>query len=261
MSLHGTFLLVMNKWLYLTGLLATLMVLFSIAKAHPIVATTITNYNFNGQVIICHATRSTSNPYVEENPNITNNGDLDGGHLKDTGAVYPATNWGDIIPPYSYTYCADNSYKLVGSTCKKNSNPDETPITYSYPGLNWTTGGQAIYNDECLYEAPTPTATPTATLTPTATPSVTATPTPTVAPTATPTSVPSSSTSTSSNTGSSSGSSSSSSSSTTTTQAVLGASTMAETGTFTENLMNILLIAGIISLAAGSLSYAKEKNN
>ena len=31
-----------------------------------------------------------------------NNGDLKGGHLNHTGPVYPAADWGDIIPPYAY---------------------------------------------------------------------------------------------------------------------------------------------------------------
>lgn len=113
---------------------------------------------------------------------------------------------------------------------------------------------------------PAVTVTPTVTTTPTVTPTVTVTPTPTTDPcannacvTPTPTATPTPTSTNSGNGGSSSGGSSSSS--TTTTQAVLGASTMAETGTFTENLMNILLIAGIISLAAGSLSYAKENRN
>ncbi len=44
-------------------------------------------------------------------------------------------------------------------------------------------------------------------------------------------------------------------------QAVLGASTMAATGTFETNLMNVMLLVGILFFGAGIKSYAKEKNN
>lgn len=42
------------------------------------------------------------------------------------------------------------------------------------------------------------------------------------------------------------------------TQAVLGASTMAGTGTFENTVMDIMLVAGMIVLSLGGLSYAKE---
>ena len=53
------------------------------------------------KVRICHATSSSTNPYASPEPAIANNGDLHGGHLDHTGPVYPADNWGDIIPPYT----------------------------------------------------------------------------------------------------------------------------------------------------------------
>jgi len=46
-----------------------------------------------------------------------------------------------------------------------------------------------------------------------------------------------------------------------TTQAVLGASTFAGTGTFETAVMDIMLVAGMIVLSLGGLSYAKEKKN
>ena len=52
---------------------------------------------------ICHATDSKTNPYISNEPAIANNGDLQGGHLNHTGPVFPANDWGDIIPPYTYT--------------------------------------------------------------------------------------------------------------------------------------------------------------
>ena len=51
---------------------------------------------------ICHATSSSSNPYTMPEPAIANNGDLSGGHLNHKGPIYPAEDWGDIIPPYTY---------------------------------------------------------------------------------------------------------------------------------------------------------------
>jgi hypothetical protein len=115
------------------------------------------------KVRICHATSSHSNPYVSEDPAIANNGDLHGGHLDHTGPVYPASGWGDIIPPYDYA-----------------------PISFHYDGLNWTAEGQAIYNNDCNIPEPTPTPTPVPpTPTPTPVP-----PTPTPPPGATPTPTP-----------------------------------------------------------------------
>ncbi len=98
------------------------MVLSSLG-AYPLAASAAEE----GKVRICHATSSNSNPYVSQSPNIQNNGDLSGGHLNHTGGVYPTEDWGDIIPPYS--------------------NGD-----FNYPGMNWTTEGQAIYNNDCNVE-------------------------------------------------------------------------------------------------------------
>ncbi|HSX18681.1 MAG TPA: SdrD B-like domain-containing protein [Candidatus Saccharimonadales bacterium] len=81
-------------------------------------------------VTICHATASNSNPYVQESPNIKNDGSLTGGHLNHTGPLYPADNWGDIIPPY-----------ISGD--------------FNYPGLNWPEG-QDIWNNQCNIPSPNP---------------------------------------------------------------------------------------------------------
>jgi uncharacterized repeat protein (TIGR01451 family) len=77
------------------------------------------------KVRICHATSAEKNPYVSNEPAIANNGDLRGGHLEHTGPVFPAPNWGDIIPPYNYG---------DGQT---------------FPGYNWSEQGQAIYGNGC----------------------------------------------------------------------------------------------------------------
>lgn len=87
-------------------------------------------------VIICHATDSSSNPYVTQSPNIQNDGSLTGGHLNHTGPVYPNADWGDIIPPYTHG-------------------------TFVYAGMNWTVDGQAIWKNGCnIPGAPTPSPSP-----------------------------------------------------------------------------------------------------
>ena len=86
-----------------------------------------------GSVDICHGTGSNSNPYVAESPSVQANGategQLTGGHSDHVGPVWYdgiSTSWGDIIPPYVYA-----------------------PNGYSFPGLNWTAEGQAIYYNGC----------------------------------------------------------------------------------------------------------------
>lgn len=83
--------------------------------------------NNNGKVGLCHRTNSNSNPYVYVEADIKNNGDLKGGHLDHKGPVWYSGikgKWGDIIPPYS-----------IGN--------------FGYPGMNWTSDGQAIWNNNC----------------------------------------------------------------------------------------------------------------
>ena len=224
-------------------------------------------------ITICHATSSNSNPYDTQSPNIQNDGSLAGGHLNHTGPLYPSANWGDIIPPYN-----------SGS--------------FHYAGMNWTSAGQAIYGNDCNVVTPTPTPThsPTATPTPTKTPS--ATPTPTSAPTATPTPTtvqptvtptPTSAqvTATPTPTGTVSVTDTPTPTPTTTTtssggdngdglgcanhdcnthpsqvagtQAVLGASTMASTGTFEENAMNLAALLGVTLMSASVLYRKMQK--
>ena len=78
-------------------------------------------------VRICHATGSANNPYVEQEPAIGNNGDLQGGHLG-----HPQ----DIIPPYDYIDANGNQQ--------------------TFPGQNWTPEGQAIWQNGCRPVAPPP---------------------------------------------------------------------------------------------------------
>ena len=81
------------------------------------------------KVRICHATSSESNPYVSNEPAIGNNGDVQGGHLNHTGPVFPAENWGDIIPPYVYV--------------------DSDGGEQTFPGYNWSPEGQAVWQNAC----------------------------------------------------------------------------------------------------------------
>jgi hypothetical protein len=86
------------------------------------------------KVTICHRTNSNSNPYVQITPDVS--GVLDG-HAGHTGPVWDPTlkaqhiKWGDIIPPFDY----------AGG---------------SYPGMNWTQAGQAIYDNGCVPPGPPP---------------------------------------------------------------------------------------------------------
>ena len=149
-------------WLAVAGMaLAALMVPTSSLAADP-----------KTEITICHGTGSQGNPYVVNSPAINSSGafagELAAGHNDHTGPLWTpgAASWGDIIPPYEYP-----------------------PADFTYPGLNWTAAGQAIYNNDC--NAVQATATPTnppPTATPTDTPP-TATPTDTP-PTATPTDAP-----------------------------------------------------------------------
>jgi hypothetical protein len=67
------------------------------------------------KVTICHATGSSTNPFVIINVDIASSGYLKAGHdLHDD----------DIIPPYTYG-------------------------TFSYPGKNWTASGQTILANGC----------------------------------------------------------------------------------------------------------------
>jgi hypothetical protein len=79
------------------------------------------------KVTICHRTNANTNPYVINQPDA--NGDVSG-HAGHTGPVWNPTlkaqhiKWGDIIPPFTFN----------GG---------------SFPGLNWTPEGQAIYQNDC----------------------------------------------------------------------------------------------------------------
>jgi hypothetical protein len=97
------------------------------------------------KVPICHRTNSVQNPYHLEEVNGDSIVRPDGtttSHGDHTGPVYPGEDWGDIIPPFSYTNSSGG--------------------TSTYPGSNWTSDGQAIFEAGCeviLVEPPEETTT------------------------------------------------------------------------------------------------------
>ncbi len=130
------------SWLVVLGLVSA--ALFLPSTASTLAADPKT------EITICHATGADSNPYVVNSPAINSSGafegELSGGHNQHTGPIWhPGIqgDWGDIIPPYDYA-----------------------PTNFHYNGLNWTTAGQAIWNNDCNIPDPTPTPTPTPSPTP-----------------------------------------------------------------------------------------------
>lgn len=224
----------------------------------------------DNKVTICHATDSDSNPYVSNQPN--KSGDVSGHDDHDGPVWFDGIDgkWGDIIPPFTY---GDGQV---------------------YPGKNWNASGIAIYNNGCnvpsevviptITNTPTPTPTipvecdgecfPQATPTPTTGGDViignidpcfrngcpTATPTPTVAPTATPTPTDTPSQGGTGGGSSDGGSSSSNSSSNSSNNgSVQGATTtLASTGVFSDTLMNMVGLAGVMLTGLSAVRYGKK---
>jgi hypothetical protein len=98
-----------------------------------------------GKIRICHATASTNNPYTSPTVDMSSideaNNANHNGHGDHTGPVYDGvmtSGWGDIIPPFTYTYIERGG----------QGQPDQT-VTVDYPGLNWSAEGQAIYYNGC----------------------------------------------------------------------------------------------------------------
>lgn len=186
------------------------------------------------KVTICHGTDSVTHPYTT--PTVDVASATAEGHASHTGPIATSQTvaqdlkddhiqWGDIIPPF--------------------------PTSGVVGGLNWTTEGEAIYNNGCNYVTTEPTPTPT--------PTETVTPTPTPTPSGGDGSACQSNCAGSGGGDGSSNTPPSNTSNSSPTQAVLGASTMAGTGTFETSAMNLMLLVGMMVSGTGFLSYAKEK--
>lgn len=100
-----------------------------------------------GKVTICHATGSTTNPYVEQSVAYAS--------ILGDGHGHSGVNAGDIIPSFT---------------------ADDGQV---FPGQNFSADNQHIWENDCAVPATTPIPTPVVTPTPTPTPVVTPTPTPT----------------------------------------------------------------------------------
>jgi hypothetical protein len=118
----------MRHWRIPTVLGAAMMV-GALAFATTALATPPNDH----KVTICHATNSDTNPYVMETVDIASTGYVKAGHVDHTGPIWyegakdAHVKWGDIIPSYIYQ-----------------------PTSFTFPGLNWTDEGEAIWDNDCV---------------------------------------------------------------------------------------------------------------
>lgn len=266
------FFIKMNKWIYTLVMVFAIAVMIVITNNHSAFADGTVNWDGKGtdsencttatNYIHWVFTAGGSNSVTAATLNLGGSGS--GSYSMNqsgNGSWQVTTSYFDLATitasvAYTGTLGAGNSNLVISDFCPGTVTPTATPTPTGEPTATPTPTGEPTA---------TPTQSPTATpipgceedCEPTATPTPEATATPTQGPiaTATPTGGPCrSDCGTPNNNGGSSSSS-------TPTQAVLGASTMAATGTFTENLMNIFMTLGMISLVAGAAKYAKTKIN
>ncbi len=99
------------------GIVATALI--AAAPAAALAKTNNGNSNAHNKITICHATGSTTNPFVKITPDA--NGVVSGHEShQDTR---------DIIPPFTY---------------------NDHGTTKSFAGQNWDTSGRAIFNNGCV---------------------------------------------------------------------------------------------------------------
>lgn len=93
------------------------------------------------KVEICHRDNNVKKPYGPKKIEVSTSAIFTQGHSGHNGPIATSEavaqalkdnhdDWGDIIPPFNYK---------IGNT------------TFTYPGKNWTTAGQAIWNNDCQY--------------------------------------------------------------------------------------------------------------
>lgn len=97
---------------------------FAYAQEVPPVESPIEEGVVTLSVQMCHGTGMNENPYTVEHPATIVDVDGHDGHAGPVWYQGITETWGDIIPPF-----------LAGDV--------------SYPGMNWTTEGQAIWQNEC----------------------------------------------------------------------------------------------------------------
>ena len=94
------------------------------------------------KVTICHRRNSNSNPYGPKAIEVDKNSTVDG-HDDHNGPVWYKgidEKWGDIIPPFEYKE----------KVCRGDGRDRKCRwIDGNYEGKNWTTAGQAIWNNDC----------------------------------------------------------------------------------------------------------------
>ena len=85
------------------------------------------------KVTICHRRSAETNPYGPQAQTVSVNSifNPNNGHDTHNGPVFPAPNWGDIIPPFE----AESGF---------------------YPGQNWDEDGQAIFFNNCQIDEDPP---------------------------------------------------------------------------------------------------------
>ncbi len=85
------------------------------------------------RVTICHRRAAETNPYGPQAITVSVNSifNPNNGHDTHNGPVFPAPNWGDIIPPFE----AESGF---------------------YPGQNWDEDGQAIFFNNCQIDEDPP---------------------------------------------------------------------------------------------------------
>jgi hypothetical protein len=111
-----------------------------LAAFAPAAFATPDDHGDTGKITLCHATSSASNPYVVIT--IDPAAIFKQGHDGHEGPIFDpdhhdsGDDWGDIIPPFEYSY-----------------EQGQDTVEGSYEGMNWTEEGQAILANGC--ELPT----------------------------------------------------------------------------------------------------------
>lgn len=129
----------MKKAIFISSIIA---VVFAAGFAGATSVRATSNSNNRNPIEICHSRQPQpskgqgsgpqNNPYGPKTITVDGNAISQKGHDTHDGPVFNGTDqdsWGDIIPPFKY------------------GNDKQ------YPGMNWTTEGQAIYNNNCQFKS------------------------------------------------------------------------------------------------------------